>query len=151
MDTLSKNAIILLGGNHYGQKKNYNWNKIRKEFQESDLTYSTFSTQKGIPKSTAYAHLKDLIAIKNSSNGVEINNKDTETFDFVPIEDLEAEAAAATDEVTFIQTPEELPGSTMKVASSPIEIKIKGCSIALNQGFDKGTLKDAFEVLTALC
>ena len=68
---------------------------------------------------------------------------------FVPIEVLEAEASAATDEVTFIQTPEELPSSTMKVASSPIEIK--GCSIALNQGFDKGTLKDAFEVLTALC
>ena len=85
----------IIRGNHYGQKKNYNWNKIRKEFQESDLTYSTFSTQKGIPKSTAYAHLKDLIAIKNSSNGVEINNKDTETFDFVPIEVLEAEAAAA--------------------------------------------------------
>ena len=132
------------------KRKNYNWNKIRKEFQESDLTYSAFSTQKGIPKSTAYAHLKDLIALKNSSNDVEINNDDTETFDFIPIEVLEAEAAATTEEVTFIQTPES-PSPTISVASSPIEIKIKGCSIALNQGFDKGTLKDALEVLTALC
>lgn len=134
------------------KRKEYNWNKIRKEFQESNLTYSAFSNQKGIPKSTAYTHLKDLIAIKNSTyNDDEPNDEDTETFDFVPIEVLEAEAVAATEEVTFIQTPEELPGSTKKVISSPIEIKFKGCSIALNQGFDKDTLKDALEVLTALC
>ena len=30
------------------KRKNYNWNKIRKEFQESDLTYSAFSTQKRV-------------------------------------------------------------------------------------------------------
>ena len=49
------------------KRKKYNWNNIRKEFQESDFTYSAFSNQKGIPKSTDYAHLKVLIAIKNST------------------------------------------------------------------------------------
>ncbi len=40
LESCSPNAIILPGGKHYSQKKKYNWNKIRKEFQESDLTYS---------------------------------------------------------------------------------------------------------------
>ena len=134
------------------KKKNYNWNKIRKEFQESDLTYSAFSTEKGIPKSTAYAHLKDLIALKNStSNDNTDGDCSEESIDFIPIEVLEAEAVASTEEVVFIQSPEEKNMQQSKVLSSPIEIKIKGCSIALNKGFDKTTLKDALEVLTALC
>ena len=120
------------------KRKNYNWNKIRKEFQESDLTYSAFSTQKGIPKSTAYTHLKDLIALKNAAFDDNTNDENSEeSFDFVPIEVLEAEAVASTPEVTFIQTPEEKLNPQIKYMSSPIEIKIKGCSIALNQGFDK--------------
>lgn len=134
------------------KRKNYNWNKIRKEFHESDLTYSAFSTQKGIPKSTAYTHLKDLIALKNAAFDDNTNDENSEeSFDFVPIEVLEAEAVASTPEVTFIQTPEEKLNPQIKYTSSPIEIKIKGCSIALNQGFDKATLKDALEVLTAIC
>ena len=134
------------------KRKNYNWNKIRKEFQESDLTYSAFSTQKGIPKSTAYAHLKDLIALKNStSNDNTDDDSSEESFDFIPIEVLEAEAASSAEEVVFIQSPKEKSFLKNKTLSSPIEIKIKGCSIALNQGFDKATLKDALEVLTALC
>ena len=134
------------------KKKNYNWNKIRKEFQESDLTYSAFSTEKGIPKSTAYAHLKDLIALKNStSNDNTDGDCSEESIDFIPIEVLEAEAVASTEEVVFIQSPEEKNIPPSKAQSSPIEIKIKGCSIALNQGFDKETLKDALEVLIKLC
>lgn len=134
------------------KRKNYNWNKIRKEFQESDLTYSAFSTQKGIPKSTAYTHLKDLIALKNAAYDEDSNDNDSEeAFDFVPIEVLEAEAVASTPDVTFIQTPEEKLKPQSAASSSPIEIKVKGCSIALNQGFDKATLKDVLEVLTALC
>ncbi len=134
------------------KRKNYNWNKIRKEFQESDLTYSAFSTQKGIPKSTAYTHLKDLIALKNATYDDNSNNDNNdEAFDFVPIEVLEAEAVASTPDVTFIQTPEEKLKPQSAASSSPIEIKVKGCSIALNQGFDKATLKDVLEVLTAVC
>ena len=92
------------------KRKNYNWNKIRKEFQESDLTYSAFSTEKGIPKSTAYAHLKDLIALKNSTSNDNTDDDSSEgSFDFVPIEVLEAEAVATAEEVTFIQIPEEAP------------------------------------------
>ena len=134
------------------KRKNYNWNKIRKEFQESDLTYSAFSTEKGIPKSTAYAHLKDLIALKNSTSNDNTDDDSSEgSFDFVPIEVLEAEAISSAEEVVFIQSSEEKPAPQSKTLSSPIEIKIKDCSIALNQGFDKTTLKDALEVLTALC
>ena len=134
------------------KRKNYKWNKIRKEFQESDPTYSAFSTEKGIPKSTAYAHLKDLIALKNSTSNDNTDDDSSEgSFDFVPIEVLEAEAVASAEEVTFIQTHEEAPILPKDNSSSSIEIKIRGCSIALNQGFDKTTLKDALKVLTALC
>ncbi len=133
-------------------RKNYNWDVIRKEFQGSNLTYSAFSTQKGIPKSTAYAHLKGLIALKNSTSkeSTAVNYRD-ESFDFVPIEVLEAEAAASAPEVTFIQSPEETSNTTKENPTPPIEVKIKGYSIVLNQGFDKSTLKAALEVLTDLC
>ena len=117
------------------KRKNYNWNKIRKEFQKSDLTYSAFSTEKGIPKSTAYAHLKDLIALKiSTSNDNTDDDSSEESFDFVPIEVLEAEAISSAKEIVFIQSSEEKPAPQSKPLSSPIEIKIKGCSIALNQG-----------------
>ena len=90
------------------KKKNYNWNKIRKEFQESDLTYSAFSTEKGIPKSTAYAHLKDLIALKNStSNDNTDGDCSEESIDFIPIEVLEAEADASCILFSIVETAKQ--------------------------------------------
>ncbi len=135
-------------------KSKYNWDKLRKEFQESDLSYSAFSKVKGIPPSTAYTHLKDLIAIKNVATESASDEKDVDTddsFDFVPIEVIEAEAKEKAANVTFIRSPEIPSQPSIDVCTTPIEIKIKGCSIALNAGFDKVTLKDALEVLTELC
>lgn len=133
------------------KKKKYDWEKIRKEFMESDLKYGAFSDQKGIPKSTSYTHLKDLIALKNpTNNDITTDVAKDENFDFLPVEILEAEAKANTPDITFIKTAVSVD-SCYQAETSPIEIKIKGCSISLNAGFDKHTLKDALEVLTELC
>lgn len=133
------------------KKKTYNWDKLRKEFKDSDLNYCAFSAQKGIPKSTAYAHLKDLIALKNpNTNDNTDEHFSDETFEFLPVEVLEAEAKDRAEAVTFIKTPASVIPNHSKTIS-PIEIKIKGCSITLHSGFDKTTLKAALEVLTELC
>ncbi len=133
------------------KKKKYNWAELRKEFMESDLTYSAFSNQKGFTKSTSYTHLKDLISVKKSTNYDNTTDApEVDNFDFLPVEILEAEAKANTPEVTFIKTAIPVH-SNHQPDSSPIEIKIKGCSITLNAGFDKPTLMDALEVLTELC
>ena len=46
------------------KQKSYDWDSFRSEFQNSELSYSAFAKSKGIPASTAYGHLKDIIAAK---------------------------------------------------------------------------------------
>ena len=136
------------------KSKTYDWNKIRKEFQSSSLCYTAFAKEKGIAKSTLYAHVRDIVTFKNlQKEQILADENDDETVDFIPVEVIEAEAKNAASDVTFIKTSnkQEIVSQPSSVLQNSIEIKLKDFSIELNEGFNKALLKDALEVLAELC
>lgn len=132
------------------KQKSYDWDSFRSEFQNSELSYSAFAKSKGIPASTAYGHLKDIIAAKMTAteeSKVQIEKAPQAEPTFVALDifnpdDYEPERP----NVTFIKSADV--GSK---ATQPIELKISNISLMLNAGFDKTCLKDALEVILEIC
>lgn len=134
------------------KQKSYDWNSLRSEFQSSELSYAAFAKSKGIPASTAYGHLKDIIAAKMTATEEskvqnEVAPQDETTFvalDIFNPDDYEPERP----DVTFIKSADVANGSK---ATQPIELKVSNISLMLNAGFDKTCLKDVLEVILEIC
>ena len=133
--------------------KSLNWNLLREEYRLTDLSLTAFAKEKGIARSTAVNHLKDIDDEKKNERSAaeQIDDEDDEMESFIPLEILDQEAGLidGAKEVTFIKTSIIEKEATANVP--PLELTVSDFSITLPSGFDKNTLRDALEVIRSLC
>lgn len=133
--------------------KSLNWNLLREEYRLTDLSLTAFAKEKGIARSTAVNHLKDIDDEKKNEclAAEQIDDEDDEMESFIPLEILDQEAGLidGAKEVTFIKTSiiEKEAAATVP----PLELTVSDFLITLPSGFDKDTLRDALEVIRSLC
>ena len=101
------------------KKYNRNWDKIYAEYLESDLSQSEYARLKSIPLSTLSKH-------------------------FTKFNKLQVAQTEADSEISFL--PVNI-NPVSSVSDSTISILYRDCSISLNPGFDKNTLRDIVGVL----
>ena len=86
--------------------KSLNWNLLREEYRLTDLSLTAFAKEKGIARSTAVNHLKDIDEEKKNERlaAEQIDDEDDEMESFIPLEILDQEAGLidGAKEVTFI-------------------------------------------------
>ena len=148
--------------------KTYNWEALREEFKNSDLSIVDFAKAKGFSANSGRTHLKD-IAIKKEQekqelqhqpNTVHNQNPESENIDFIPLELLDPDPDdLEIPEVTFIRTPtkaneqSDIKEAEISVTKHdiPIDLKINNVSITLHAGFEKSDLRNILEVVRELC
>lgn len=133
--------------------KSLNWKLLREEYRLTDLSLTAFAKEKGIARSTAVNHLKDIDDEKKNERleAEQTEDENGEIEGFVPIEILDQEASLieSAKEVTFIKTSVIEKETAANVP--PLELTVSDFSITLPKGFDKNTLRDALEVIRGLC
>lgn len=131
--------------------KSLNWNLLREEYRLTDLSLTAFAKEKGIARSTAVNHLKDIDEEKKNERLAAEQIEDDEMESFIPLEilDQEDDLIDGAKEVTFIKTSIIEKEAAANVP--PLELTVSDFSITLPSGFDKNTLRDALEVIRSLC
>ena len=75
--------------------KSLNWKLLREEYRLTDLSLTAFAKEKGIARSTAVNHLKDIDDEKKNERleAEQTEDENDEIEGFVPIEILDQEAS----------------------------------------------------------
>ena len=129
-------------------RKTYNWDEIREDFLNSNLSVEAFSKLNGFSKSSGHNHLND-IALKRSQMLLQ-KSKESDETSFIPLE-LSKPNNEAIDsyEVTSAKSHEDKENNEQ--GDVPIELKNGAFSLILHSGFNKDNLRSILEVLKESC
>ena len=129
-------------------RKTYNWDEIREDFLNSNLSVEAFSKLNGFSKSSGHNHLND-IALKRSQMLLQ-KSKESDETSFIPLELSEPNNEEIDSyEVTSAKSHEDKENSEQ--GDIPIELKNGAFSLILHNGFNKDNLRSILEVLKESC
>ena len=129
-------------------RKTYNWDEIREDFLNSNLSIEAFSKLNGFSKSSGHNHLND-IALKRSQMLLQ-KSKESDETSFIPLELSEPNNEEIDSyEVTSVKSHEDKENTEQ--GDVPIELKNGAFSLILHSGFNKDNLRSILEVLKESC
>ena len=129
-------------------RKTYNWDEIREDFLNSDLSVEAFSKLNGFSRSSGHNHLND-IALKRSQMLLQ-KSKESDETSFIPLELSEPNNEVIESyKVTSAKSHEDKENSEQ--GDIPIELKNGAFSLILHNGFNKDNLRSILEVLKESC
>ena len=129
-------------------RKTYNWDEIREDFINSNLSVEAFSKLNGFSKSSGHNHLND-IALKRSQMLLQ-RSKESDETSFIPLELSEPNNEVIESyKVTSAKSSESKENNEQD--DIPIELKKGAFSLILHSGFNKDNLRSILEVLKESC
>ena len=129
-------------------RKTYNWDEIREDFLNSNLSVEAFSKLNGFSKSSGHNHLND-IALKRGQMLLQ-KSKESDETSFIPLELSEPNNEEIDScEVTSAKSHEDKENNEQ--GDVPIELKNGTFSLILHSGFNKDNLRSILEVLKESC
>lgn len=129
-------------------RKTYNWDEIREDFINSNLSVEAFSKLNGFSKSSGHNHLND-IALKRRQMLLQ-DSKESDETSFIPLELSEPNNEEIDScEVPSAKSHEDKENNEQ--GDVPIELKNGAFSLILHSGFNKDNLRNILEVLKESC
>ena len=129
-------------------RKTYNWDEIREDFLNSNLSVEAFLKLNGFLKSSGHNHLNDIVLERRQMYLQK--SKESDETNFIPLELSETNnEEIGSSEVTTEKSHEDKENNEQ--GDVPIELKNGAFSLILHSGFNKDNLRSILEVLKESC